>query len=598
MRYAAIVLVSFMLFASSAVSQQTPQSDTASIEGIVTRLDTGAPVSGAQVTLTALNPLAAALAAGADPATLLAAQAAQPVAQTAPAQIAPINTDSEGRFAFKNLAGGAYNIAVVANGFVRHQYGQRSLNGQGTPFVLAANQNTKDMALKLTPGGTVSGRIIDENGQPALGILVQLLRVAYNNQGKAYQAVGTTAADDRGQYRLFGVPPGKYYLNIGNPPGPIRTVSPTGGLIGGQTAGTVYAFNYFPGVADVNQAVMIEVKSAQEVSFDMTARRQQTYRVRGTLLDSRTGQPPAGNVQVSLFYRLLTGGSGTFGTGRNYDPATGKFELMNVIPGQYAVQAQIQDPVTTPITAQQIEARIAAQAMQPMGRTPITVTNADVDGVTVTLSTGITIPGQVALEGQAVSALTGIERIRVTLRLAQDGLPVAAGVQAAPGIVAADGAFQIAGAREGEFIVAVNSLSAGFYVKSIRYGGSDVLNNSFRFSGSGSGSIDVIVRSGAALLSGVVTDARSQTVSGIQTALVPEQRNRTDLYRVATTDASGRFNFTNVTPGQYRIFSWEAFEQGMQFDPDLLKSYEQQGRLVQVAEASNQNLDVKIIPMN
>ena len=49
---------------------------------------------------------------------------------------------------------------------------------------------------------------------------------------------------------------------------------------------------------------MIEVKSAQEVSFDMTARRQQTYRVRGTLLDSRTGQPPAGNVQVALAYRV------------------------------------------------------------------------------------------------------------------------------------------------------------------------------------------------------------------------------------------------------------------------------------------------------
>src|SRR6187397_1460070 len=252
MRYAAIVLVSFVLFASSAVSQQTPQPATASIEGIVTRLDTGAPVSGAQVTLTALNPLAAALAAGADPATLLAAQAAQPVAQTPPPQIPPMNTDSEGKFVFKNLAGGTYNIAAVANGFVRLQYGQRSVNGQGTPFVLAANQNMKNVALQLTPTGTVSGRIIDENGQPALGISVQLLRAAYNVQGRVYQAVGTTAADDRGQYRMFGVPPGKYYLNIGNPPGPIRTPAPTGGVfIGGVPGGVVYTFSYFPGVADV-----------------------------------------------------------------------------------------------------------------------------------------------------------------------------------------------------------------------------------------------------------------------------------------------------------------------------------------------------------
>jgi hypothetical protein len=238
MRFTAVVLGSFVFFASPAVSQQTLQSATASIEGIVTRVDTGAPVAGAQVTLTVLNPLALATLGGADPATILAAQPAQPVAQTPPPQIPPVTSDSEGKFAFKNLAGGAYNILVVANGFVRHQYGQRSVNGQGAPFVLATNQNMKDMALKLTPGGTVSGRIIDENGQPALGIPVQLLRAVYSNQGRGYQAVGTTAADDRGQYRMFGVPPGKYYLSIGNPPGPIRTVAPTGGLIGGLNTGT------------------------------------------------------------------------------------------------------------------------------------------------------------------------------------------------------------------------------------------------------------------------------------------------------------------------------------------------------------------------
>jgi hypothetical protein len=378
-------------------------------------------------------------------------------------------------------------------------------------------------------------------------------------------------------------------------------VATAGGILVGGPAGggTVYAFSYFPGVADVSQAVMIEVKSAQEVSFDMTARRQQTYRVRGTLLDSRTGQPPAGNVQVSLSYRLPTGGGGTFSSGRNYDPATGKFELLNVIPGQYGVQAQIQEPTPTPITsAQQIEERQAAQAMQPMGRTPITVTDADVEGVAVILTTAVALPGRVALEGQALSALTGIDRMRVTLRTAQDGVPVAGGVQPGPGTVSADGTFRIAGLREGEYIAQVNIVSPGFYVKSIRYGGSEILNSPLRFSGNGSGTLEVTVRSGTARISGVVSDARSQAVSSIQTALVPELRNRTDLYRTATTDANGRFNFTNVTPGQYRVFSWEGFEQGMQFDPEVLKKHEQQGKLIQVAEASDQNLDLKVIPMN
>jgi hypothetical protein len=323
------------------------------------------------------------------------------------------------------------------------------------------------------------------------------------------------------------------------------------------------------------------------------------YRVRGTLLDSRTGQPPAGNVQVMLAYRLPTGGGGTFSSGRNYDPATGKFELLNVIPGQYNVQAQIQEAVTPITSTQQLEERQAAQAMQPTGRTPITVTTADVEGVVVTLTTAVTLPGKVAVEGQALSSLAGIDRMRVNLRPAQGGIPdVAVGQQAAPGVVSADGSFKIAGLREGEYIAMINVASPGFYVKSVQYGGSDILNNSFKFSGSASGSVDVILRPGAARVSGTVSDAQSKVVPGIQTILVPEQRNRTDLYRTATTDPAGRFNFTNVTPGQYRVFSWEAFEAGMQFDPDLLKKHEQQGKLIQVAEASDHNLDVKIIPMN
>lgn len=106
MRYAITVLFSTLLLASSALSLQTPQTPNASIQGTVTRSDTGAPVVGAQVTLSILNPLAAAVQAGADVATLQALQAAQPTALTQPAQIPPVTTDSEGKFSFTNLNAG------------------------------------------------------------------------------------------------------------------------------------------------------------------------------------------------------------------------------------------------------------------------------------------------------------------------------------------------------------------------------------------------------------------------------------------------------------------------------------------------------------
>jgi len=322
------------------------------------------------------------------------------------------------------------------------------------------------------------------------------------------------------------------------------------------------------------------------------------YRVRGTLLDSRTGQPPAGNVQVMLGYRSPTGSQGSFSSGRNYDPATGRFELLNVIPGQYVVQAQIQEPLTTSVSnVQQLEERQAQQAMQPMGRTPITVTNGDVEGVAVVLTTAVPLPGKVSVEGQGLEAATGIDRMRVTVRAPLDSI-AATGNQPAPGVVRADGTFQIAGLREGEFMVQAGALPVGFYVKSINYGGSDVLNAPFKFSGSASGTMDVVLRSGLGRITGVVSDARSQGVARVLAVLIPQQRDRSDLYRTSTTDQTGQFNFANVVPGSYRIFSWEAFEQGMQYDPDLLKKHEQQGRVVQVTESTEQKVDLRMIPMN
>ena len=177
MRYAAVVLVSFVLFASSAVSQQTPQSATASIEGIVTRRGYGC--AGCR---------RAGHADGVEPARRRPCWEEQIPRRfwrrrrrnlwhkRHPRRFLRSTRTAKASSYSRTLPEGSYNIVAVANGFVRHQYGQRSVNGQGTPFVLAANQNMKDMALRLTPAGTVSGRILDENGQPALGIPVQILR--------------------------------------------------------------------------------------------------------------------------------------------------------------------------------------------------------------------------------------------------------------------------------------------------------------------------------------------------------------------------------------------------------------------------------------
>src|SRR5438093_8545096 len=193
-RLAGAVLAVFLVQCFS-FAQQTQKG---SIEGVVVRAGTADVVAGAQVTLNrtfvpgggpggTTGAIAGGVVAGVVGGVASTGQTPPPPAASVPAQIVPllpaaippVTTDNSGKFSFKNLDAGAYRIMVAANGYVRQEYGQRALNGQGTPVFLTAGQTLQDLAVRLIPAGTVRGRILEESGQPAWGAPVQLLRVAY-----------------------------------------------------------------------------------------------------------------------------------------------------------------------------------------------------------------------------------------------------------------------------------------------------------------------------------------------------------------------------------------------------------------------------------
>jgi protocatechuate 3,4-dioxygenase beta subunit len=461
---------------------------------------------------------------------------------------------------------------------------------------VTAGQTLKDATIRLIASGTVSGRVFDENGQPATGVPVQLLRAVYNVQGRNLQSVANGVADDRGEYRAFGVPPGRYYLLAGTPQG-----GPLGR--GGPVAATASRFEmvYYPNVENVEQALLVEVKPGEQTTIDMRLRRQlQTYRVRGRVVDG-TGKGLPANLNLALTYRFLNG-SGSRGMANAFNAATGTFELQNVAPGDWAVAANVTTVAAEilagnqalPLDAAGQAARQAQLASRPSGSTPIKVIDKDVEDVVVTVSTGVNTTGRITLEGQLLSALPNLANLRLTLMPVRTMINQPSPVAFPPAV---DGTFEVVGLRENEYRVQLPAGAIpGLYVKSITYGGDDVLNKTLRFSGSGSGTFDVVLRSGAVQITGTVTDARNQPVAGNQVFLIPAQRTRTDLFRPAITDQSGRFTFTNTPPGEYRLFSWEAIDNQSFYDPEVLKQYEQQGKAIQVTENSALNVEVKLIP--
>jgi hypothetical protein len=276
---------------------------------------------------------------------------------------------------------------------------------------------------------------------------------------------------------------------------------------------------------------------------------------------------------------------------------TGEFELRNVPPGLYVVQAI--ESSTPPVTSGEALVRVSALALQPNARVPIEVSNADVNGVALQLTSGVTLPGKMTVDGLALSSMPGWERVQVQLKPTVDA-SFAPNLQPAQPVVQhpkPDGTFNVEGVSPGEFIVGpLTGLPQGYYLKEVRFNQVDVLGKPLRIYASESGVLEILISSKSGSLSGTAVDSQMRGTGGAQVVLVPErQRERTDLYRTAASDASGRFVFRSIPPGDYRVFGWEALESYAYFDPELLRRVEAQSAPIHVSESEG-SVTVKVIP--
>src|SRR5262249_17512745 len=206
-----------------------------------------------------------------------------------------------------------------------------------------------------TPTAAVQGRISDLLGKPVEEAPVQLLRVTYNEGGEKilHEAV-STKTNDRGEYRLYGATPGRYYLLAGSLKGSLSTV----GAAGANHVQEDHESAYYPGVPDISQASVIELGPGNEINaIDWSLGQQQVYRIRGRVVDGRTGRGSPG-VSISMTY-LSPADRGTttyLDAEEMYDPASGSFEIRDVSPGSYVVTVTVSekafDSKNKPITLQ------------------------------------------------------------------------------------------------------------------------------------------------------------------------------------------------------------------------------------------------------
>jgi hypothetical protein len=217
----------------------------------------------------------------------------------------------------------------------------------------------------------------------------------------------------------------------------------------------------------------------------------------------------------------------------------------------------------------------------------------DIVGIVVTIAPGSSLNGRLRIEGNQDTSIERFSRIQLypTMNGARPTIP---GVPFPEnGWVNSDGTFRIDNVMPGEYRLVADSIK--YYVKQARFGTIDLLKEPLQFAGREQGTIEVLLSSNFASIEGTVRD-RFAPAKGTRVVLVPDKsRHRIELFKATVSDQNGRFSISNVAPGDYRLYAWEAIEPYGWFDPEVLKRDEQSAQPVHLNESVRQTIDPRLI---
>ncbi|HEY6121182.1 MAG TPA: carboxypeptidase-like regulatory domain-containing protein, partial [Pyrinomonadaceae bacterium] len=279
------------------------------------------------------------------------------------AQMLRSKTDQDGAYKVMDVPPGTYEVSVTVPAYVVSEA------AQGTTVVITAGESVRGIDLTLVRGGVITGSVTDADGKPVVEERVMLTKADAPANRRQFYPLSMTGTDDRGIYRMFGVPAGRYKVFVGRS---------DEGFFGGMDNRTVYKQTYHPDVADFAKATVVEVTDGSEVSDIniVVGRATPTFAIRGRVLDGETGNPVP---KVQLGIQIIGVRRGYLGN--NWSNAQGEFRIEGIAPGKYGV-----------IMAAPPETNLRADTVN------VEIVDQDIVGLVIRTEKAATVVGTVVLE--------------------------------------------------------------------------------------------------------------------------------------------------------------------------------------------------------
>ena len=485
-------------------------------------------------------------------------------------------TDANGQYELRDLTSGGWTLRAAKAGFVSQSPTQASALDQDAPITLTNGQRaTADIV--LSRAGAIAGRVVDEYGDPVVGASVHAFRV--RNLGYESRIVTSGAidiTDDTGAFRVFGLPPGTYFVGAVTRSTPASTANV---VLVGTTPGALLIdepTTYYPGTSSLDTAESLTLGAGQEqLGVSIVVQPP----VRGVTVTGRIVRADAGT-DGSPMVHLLKRGIATTSLQRGVPVAIrradGSFMIPNVPPGDYILDASI------------------SQGPDRMehGTVDLAVGTNDVHDVVVQTNRARALRVQISAE----SGLSLPRPLAMTFRLETPGSnPLGAMVSVTtsdspelslPGII-------------GVHAVSVTGLPSGWIIKSMEIAGSEIAAGPFDFSTVvPSAPLRIVISNRSGEVSGIVgTRDKPQRAAVV---IFPEEEGKrrypSRFLASGRSDEDGRYRVSGlIAESRYLAVAVSYLEPDEFQDPAFLQRMQKVAVPFSLRDGESRTLDLPLV---
>ena len=566
-------------------------------------------------------------------------------------------TGADGRFVFRRLSKGSFIITVVKPGYLEGAYGRRRPGGASQTLVLAEGQKVGGVRVYLFRHAAISGMVIDEAGEPAVGIQIRaLLRTTVAGRRRFVYAGPLAWTDDRGVYRIHGLLPGDYIVasvatQVSVAASTARDVrqsevSPVSiAEIGAATASGgptsmevgdvvltlgrspigpaptregrlfVYATTFHPDTPNPLRATAFVVGSGEErPDIDLHITPVATRRVSGVLVDA-DGQ--IAGIPVRMVAEDAEDTPLELEVATTITSRTGTFVFPAVPVGLYSIRVLKVVPVvgrpaaattiihtgsgatltstdTLPVTSR----LDLFQAPVRWATVPLAVGWDDIADLSITLQGGLRVTGRVEFEGVSQKP-TGarLSQIPVLVEPAVNTSRLPTGT----GRFDSTGQFSAFGFPGGKYLVRVGATPPGWYLQSVTYNGRDVTETPLDLESTDATGVVFTLTDRLTEMTGTVRTAAGTSDAGATVIVFPSDAQTWSSswlnprqFRSARVEATGAFRISPLPAGDYYVAALpDEISRDWQ-EPAFLDALSRVASRMHIAEGEKKTQDLRV----